>query len=64
MPDENVQPSSTMSTAAGPMAAIGQPWNLSKRLDDLQQGLTVALGIVEDLVRRRVSSLVVHDDDS
>jgi hypothetical protein len=64
MPDETVQPSSTMSTATGPGAAIGQPWNLSKRLDDLQQGLTVALGIVEDLVRRRVSSLVVHDDDS
>jgi hypothetical protein len=46
------------------MAAIDQPWSLSKRLDELQRGLTVALGIFEDLVRRRVSSLVVRDDDS
>jgi hypothetical protein len=64
MPDDTVRPSSTASTANAPMAAIDQPWNLSKRLDELQRGLTVALGILEDLVRRQVSSLVVHDDDS
>jgi hypothetical protein len=53
-----------MSTAADPMTMVDQTWSVTKRLDDLQQGLTVALGALEDLVRRRISSLVIRDDDS
>jgi hypothetical protein len=64
MPDDTMQASSTMSTAAHPMTAVDRSWSVTKRLDDLQQGLTVALGALEDLVRRQISSLVIRDDDS
>ena len=64
MPNDTMQTSSTMSTAADPMTVVDQTWSVTKRLDDLQQGLTVALGALEDLVRRRISSLVIRDDDS
>jgi hypothetical protein len=64
MPNDTMQASSTMPTTADPMRVVDQSWSVTKRLDDLQQGLTVALGALEELVRRRISSLVIRDDDS
>lgn len=40
------------------------PTTVSKRLDTLQLGLTAALGVLEDRVRRRISAMVAGDDDS
>jgi hypothetical protein len=64
MPAETVPASSTAATVPPRVTVADQSWSLSRRFDDLQQGLTVALGIVEDLVRSRISSLVIRDDDS
>jgi hypothetical protein len=61
MPAETIQSPSTTPTGTTHMTVADQ---LRTRFDDLQDGLTAALGIVEDLVRGRISSLVTRDDDS
>jgi hypothetical protein len=64
MPADTIRASSTASNVTAPVTVADQPWSLSRRFDDLQQGLTVALGLLEDVVRSRISSLVTRDDDS
>lgn len=51
------------STTTREMTVVEHLRRLS-RLDDLERRLTIALGTVEDLVRRRINAIVTRDDDS